>query len=84
MHENYASLTIDTLKEFCIKHNLDFSKNVLDIKVECKYENYTNSYSIRSLIDYTDEEEKCVLSQGSWYQYNDDYIKYLEDAIATI
>lgn len=36
---------------------------------------------IKRLIDYTDDEEKCILLKGEWYYFNDDYIEYLEESI---
>ena len=39
---------------------------------------------VRQLIDFTVDEEKCVLSKGLWYQYNDDYLSYLRDSISEI
>lgn len=36
------------------------------------------------MIDYTDDQERCLLSQGQWYQYNDDYLSYLQASISEI
>lgn len=43
-----------------------------------------SSNSVRELIDFTDDEERCLLSKGSWYHYNDDYLRYLKDSIGEI
>ena len=39
---------------------------------------------IRNLIDYIDDEERCLLSKGIWYKFNNDYLSYLRDSIAEI
>ena len=39
---------------------------------------------VRDMIDYTDDQERCLLSQGKWYQYNDDYLSYLQASISEI
>lgn len=39
---------------------------------------------MKRLIDYTDDERKCILLKGEWYYYNDDYIDYLTDSISEI
>ena len=46
-----------------------------------KYEQIVCTYNIKRVIDFTDDERKCVLIKGEWYQYNSDYIAYLQESI---
>ncbi len=83
--KNVTSLSCDELRLFCQEHNLTFENVVLDIQVQSLYEgNVVSCALVRDLIDFTDDEERCLLSKGIWYQYNDDYLKYLRDSIAEI
>lgn len=80
-----ASLTSDELRAFCEENDLDFGEAVLDIQVQSLYEGVTVTSSlVRNLIDFTDDEERCLLSKGTWYKYNDDYLNYLRDSITQI
>lgn len=83
--KNVTSLSSEELRLFCQEHNLTFEDVVLDIHVQSLYEgNVISCALVRDLIDFTDDEERCLLSKGIWYQYNDDYLKYLRDSIAEI
>jgi len=83
--ENIPSLDVNAINSFCKEMELDYASVVLDITVESFNENKNVvSNKIRNIIDYTDDKEKCILSRGNWYQYNDDYLKYLHESIAEI
>ncbi len=78
-------LTEAELRGFCSENGWDYAQTVLDISVKCVADD-TKEFkkSIREAIDYTDDNEKCLLYQGIWYRYNDDYISYLEASIDEI
>lgn len=79
------TLSIEEIKLFCKENNLNFETNFLNIKIVSIYNGETvRTDSIHDLIDYTDDEERCLLSKGDWYQYNEDYLKYLDDSITEI
>lgn len=70
---------IEEIKEF------DFRRDFLKIKVISN----KNGESVRTdlmkrLIDYTDDDKKCLLLKGEWYEYNEDYLSYLKDSIDEI
>lgn len=44
----------------------------------------TKQNTLYELIDSIDDENRCLLTQGKWYQFNDDYLAYLEDSLAEI
>lgn len=78
-------LNEDTIRSFCREKNIDYDSDVLNIKVV----SYCNGESVKTctvhdIIDYTIDSEKCLLSKGIWYKYNDDYLAYLRDSLAEI
>lgn len=83
--KHVVSLSNDELRTFCDENNFDFGETVLDIMVCSLIDgNSVGRSRVRDLIDYTDDEERCLLSKGIWYQYNDDYLNYLRDSINEI
>lgn len=80
-----TSLTADELRVFCSEYEFNYSDVVLDIKVGKYYNGESISTTlIRNLIEYTDDEERCLLSSGEWYKFNDDYLNYLSSSISEI
>lgn len=76
------TLDADVLKNFCIKNEFEYSKILLDIRIKTYYDNnYGMEYKLKDLIDYNDDEEKCVLLKGIWYKYNDDYLDILKKSL---
>lgn len=79
------NLNFAEIEKFAEEKEIELSKEILNIKVK----SFNNGKSIRTdkiknLIDYVDDENRCVLNKGIWYHYNDDYQKYLEDSISEI
>ncbi|WP_066320513.1 DUF6119 family protein [Bacillus sp. FJAT-29814] len=79
------SLTQEELQKFADENEFNLNENILDIKVV----SFQNGDSVRTdkikdLIDYTDDEERCLLSKGQWFKFNDDYLNYLADSINEI
>ncbi|MCU9614351.1 TIGR04141 family sporadically distributed protein [Caldibacillus lycopersici] len=79
------SLNLAEVEKFAEEKEIELSKEILNIKVK----SFNNGKSIRTdkiknLIDYVDDDKRCVLNKGIWYHYNDDYQKYLEDSISEI
>ena len=80
-----TDLSSDELRAFCQDIGVDFGKTVLDIQVQSLHEGEAvYSALVHDLIDFTDDEERCLLSKGTWYRYNDDYLQYLKDSISEI
>ncbi|MCM3732726.1 TIGR04141 family sporadically distributed protein [Fictibacillus nanhaiensis] len=78
-------LTKDELHKFATENNFDLKENILNIKVvSYNNGNPVRTDTIKSLIDYVVDEERCILSKGEWYKYNDDYLNYLADSIKEI
>lgn len=80
-----TSLSNDEIHRFCEENAFNFGESALNITVVSLYENEpVSSAPVRKIIDYTDDEQRCLLSKGVWYQYNDDYLNYLKASIAEI
>lgn len=83
--EQVEELTKDTIIQFIEKNRINIEKNFFDIRIIClKNEQEVCTYNIKRVIDYTDDERKCVLIKGEWYQYNSDYIEYLHESISKL
>ncbi|MCY9028102.1 DUF6119 family protein [Bacillus inaquosorum] len=79
------NLNFAEIEKFAEEKEIELSKEILNIKVK----SFNNGKSIRidkikNLIDYVDDDNRCVLDKGIWFHYNDDYQKYLEDSISEI
>ena len=78
-------LSNDTLNSFCATYNLNLDDVIFDIRIETLRDGQAvKCDAVIDLIDYTDDEFRCLLSKGIWYRYNDDYIQYLKDSIGEI
>jgi uncharacterized protein (TIGR04141 family) len=79
------TLTQEELQKFAAENQFDLNENILDIKVvSFQNGNSVRTDTIKDLIDYTDDEERCLLSKGQWFKFNDDYLNYLADSINEI
>lgn len=80
-----TSLSTTEIKEFCQEFGLEYANIILDIKIGRYYNGErVSTTTIRDFIEYTDDVEKCLLSNGEWYKFNDDYLSYLLSSIAEI
>lgn len=79
--EFVEELDCDKVIEFINKYEVN-DKDILNIKIKIKSdENNIPVRVLKDLIDFTDDKEKAVISNGIWYEYNDDYLKYLKESI---
>ena len=80
-----TSLSNEELEGFCSENGWSYGSVMLDIAVVSLYDgdSVATDY-VKDLIDYTDDEERALLSKGIWYKFNDDYLTYLADSIAEI
>lgn len=80
-----TSLTVRELKGFCTEYGFNYCDVVLDIKIcRCYNGEPVSTKTIKELVEYIDDDEKCLLSKGEWYKFNDDYLNYLSSSIAEI
>ena len=84
IHKKITELNVDVITEFVETNNLDIYK-ILDIEIIIqKGDNFLIKRKLKELIDYTEDEEKAVIFNGIWYEYNDDYLKYLSESLGEI
>lgn len=83
--DDVQQLTKDAILKFINDNHLNLKDSFLKIKITSnKNGESVCTYTMKRLIDYTDDERKCILLKGEWYYYNDDYIDYLTDSISEI
>lgn len=83
--KKYDGVNHTTVKSFIEEFGLSERDDLLDIKIVVWIDGksmYTTA--IEKLIFYTNEGSNSLLSDGSWYIYNEDYLQYLNDSIAEI
>ena len=81
-NKDIQQLTKDNILQFIEENHLNLKTDFLNIKViSNKDGDPVRTDKMKNLIDYTDDEKKCLLLKGEWYYYNDDYIDYLRDSI---
>lgn len=78
-------VTFQDFKSFAEENDLDLATAFEKIKIISHYaSNPVKTDKLINLIDYVDDEERCVLSKGKWYHFNDDYLEYLKDSLSEI
>ena len=81
-NRDIQQLTKENILQFITDNELDLKSTFLDIKVVSNKDgDPVCTDTMKRLIDYTDDEKKCLLLKGEWYYYNDDYVDYLKDSI---
>lgn len=84
-HKDVQELTKESILEFISENKLSIRKVFLNIKVVSKRNgDPVRTDIMKCLIDYTDDEQRCLLLKGEWYSFNDDYVQYLKDSIAEL
>lgn len=78
-------LTIQEVSQFCTDNAINTIDKIDKIKIaRCRDGEVVVTLSLRNIIEYTDDENKCVFSGGKWYVFNQDYLTYLNDSIKEI
>lgn len=57
---------------------------LLNVSFTLYKDGFKEKRELKEVIDYIDSEERCVLLQGKWYYFNDDYQEYLADSLNEI
>lgn len=80
-----SELNMSEVNEFISEYPLNSEDTFLKIKVITHRDGISvSTNTLKNLIDYVDDENRCVLSKGEWYHFNDDYLEYLKDSINEI
>lgn len=83
--KKYDNLSMDVIKSFCIENNINSIEKVNKIKIRLyKDGDSVVQLPLKNVIEYTDEEYKCIYTKTKWYMFNHDYITYLNDSISEI
>ena len=84
-HKDIQELTKDNILKFMDENGLKIKNNFLDLKVVSnKNGDPVCTDVMKRLIDFTDDDKRCLLLKGEWYSFNDDYVQYLQDSIAEL
>lgn len=84
-HKNIQELTKENILQFLDENNLNIRNNFLNIKVISNRNGEPVCTDImKKMVDFTDDEKRCLLLKGEWYSFNDDYVRYLQDSIAEL
>lgn len=84
-HKNIQELTKENIVQFLDENNLNIRNDFLNIKVVSNRNGEPVCTDImKKLVDFTDDEKRCLLLKGEWYSFNDDYVQYLQDSIAEL
>ncbi len=79
---NIDELSYEKLQNFAEANEFNLNEHLLELKVVSYNDgNPVRTDLIKNLIDYTDDAERCILSKGLWYHFNDDYLNYLSDSL---
>lgn len=80
-----SSLDTETVKKFFNDNGISSVETILETKfVPVSELGQKDTRRLIELIDYTLEDKSAVLMKGVWYQYNDDYLKYLHEGLSDI
>lgn len=78
-------LDIETIQQFCRDNSINTIDKISRIKlIRYRNGNPVAKLHLQSIIEYTNDKNKCVLSNGKWYLFNHDYLTYLNDSISEI
>jgi len=83
--EKITHLSVEAISKFCRTYHIDSEEKISKIKiVRLKNGESIVTLDLKSFIEYTDDENKCILSCGKWYRFNRDYLSYLNNSVKEI
>ena len=84
-HKNIEELTKENILQFMDENDLNIKNDFWNLKVVSNKNGEPVCTDImKRLIDFTDDDRRCLLLKGEWYSFNDDYVQYLQDSIAEL
>lgn len=80
-----TNLSLETIRIFCQENGINTVESIEKIKV-IRYRNGepVATLNLTSIIEFTDDENRCILSCGKWYMFNKDYLTYLNESVREI
>lgn len=83
--EEFSELNLENIIAFCEKFDIETSAAWLDIKVGfMEDDDRKDRTTLLSTLDFMDEDERCLLVQGEWFEFNNDYLDYLKNSLSEI
>lgn len=80
-----SDVSLDEIILFCKENSLSLEDDILNIKVKCLTDGKSSfTKTVKELIEFTDDELRCVLTNGKWYKFNDDYINRINNDLELI
>lgn len=78
-------LTESTIKTFCEENSINSIEKIDKIRL-VRYRDGEPVVTLRlkDIIEYTNDDHKCILCGSKWYMFNQDYLTYLNDSIKEI
>lgn len=65
--KSVSLLSNEEIQLFCEENDWNYSESLLDITVISQYNGSpVVTKRVKDLIDYTDDQERCLLSKGVW------------------
>lgn len=82
--ESIDELSIKRIADFCKNNNVNTLDKIKKLKIVNSCNESKPAQSLISVIEYTDDEKKCIFSREKWYRFNDDYLTYLNESVDTV
>lgn len=83
--KNVFDLNMQEIRNFASAIGVTDAKDILSGRVQFIRDGTSyRTTKIHDLLDYMDEAKKCLLVNGVWNKFNDDYVSYLHQALSDI
>lgn len=84
-HTDKGELTLERLKQFISKKNINLETQLNDVKIKVHNEFGRDfSVSLKETLDFVEEKERYCLIDGKWYQFNQSYLDFLKEEVDII
>lgn len=82
--QSIETLNYNIIMEFMNGHHIG-KEQILNLKIILYQDGiYVGEKHLKELIDFISDEDEVMLSGGVWYEYNEDYLRYLTDSLDEI
>lgn len=79
--EELSELSLNTVNEFCKKQGIILSERYNQLKLKSK--DYGYEIPLKQCLDFICEEKQCLLMDGEWFSFNQDFQDYLNDSLSS-
>lgn len=79
------TLSTESILQFMDENSITPRAEMLKVKIVLlKDGKSVSTRNVHDYLDYVNDNTRCLLLQGKWYRFNDDFINYLQDSINEI